>query len=349
MAKSEKTGDVKQARATIRDVARIAKVDPSLVSRIVNNDPKASASPATRQRVLDAVQELGYRANSAARMLKTARTQMIGLLLPDLANPMYSAIINGVEQRCKELGYGILIGDHAEGDSEKTFTDLLERGQVDGLLIASGTLSDTFLKKEILDHYKSVVVVNRRVKGVSASVTVNDELGASLAVDHLAQFGAKSIAGVFGPPNIDTTQRRRKGFESAATRNKLKQIVIEGDSWGMEAGRKAGLELLTKKARPDVVFVSTIMMGIGFIRAAHELGIRIPNEVRVAALHDSDIANYLTPSLTTIHLPTVEMGSQSVDLLLRIIGGGMPGHLIVDTPPILVVRDSSAKPKRQIV
>jgi LacI family transcriptional regulator len=349
MAKSKKTGDVKQARATIRDVARIAKVDPSLVSRIVNNDPKASASPATRQRVLDAVQELGYRANSAARMLKTARTQMIGLLLPDLANPMYSAIINGVEQRCKELGYGILIGDHAEGDSEKTFTDLLERGQVDGLLIASGTLSDTFLKKEILDHYKSVVVVNRRVKGVSASVTVNDELGASLAVDHLAQFGAKSIAGIFGPPNIDTTQRRRKGFESAATRNKLKQIVIEGDSWGMEAGRKAGLELLTKKARPDVVFVSTIMMGIGFIRAAHELGIRIPNEVRVAALHDSDIANYLTPSLTTIHLPTVEMGSQSVDLLLRIIGGGMPGHLIVDTPPILVVRDSSAKPKRQIV
>jgi LacI family transcriptional regulator len=349
MAKSEKTGDVKQARATIRDVARIAKVDPSLVSRIVNNDPKASASPATRQRVLDAVQELGYRANSAARMLKTARTQMIGLLLPDLANPMYSAIINGVEQRCKELGYGILIGDHAEGDSEKTFTDLLERGQVDGLLIASGTLSDTFLKKEILDHYKSVVVVNRRVKGVSASVTVNDELGASLAVDHLAQFGAKSIAGIFGPPNIDTTQRRRKGFESAATRNKLKQIVIEGDSWGMEAGRKAGLELLTKKARPDLVFVSTIMMGIGFIRAAHELGIRIPNEVRVAALHDSDIANYLTPSLTTIHLPTVEMGSQSVDLLLRIIGGGMPGHLIVDTPPILVVRDSSAKPKRQIV
>lgn len=348
MAKSEKTSNIKQARATIRDVARIAKVDPSLVSRIVNNDPKASASPATRQRVLDAVAELGYRANSAARMLKTARTQMIGLLLPDLANPMYSAIIAGVEQRCKELGYGILIGDHAEGDSEKTFTDLLERGQVDGLLIASGTLSDTFLKKVILNHYKSVVMVNRRVKGVSASVTVNDELGASIAVDHLAQFGAKSIAGIFGPPNIETTQRRRKGFESSATRNKLKQIVIERNSWGMEAGRKAGLELLTKKTRPDVVFVSTIMMGIGFIRAAHELGIQIPNEVRVAALHDSDIANYLTPSLTTIHLPTVEMGSQSVDLLLRIIGGGMPGHLIVDTPPVLVERDSTAKPKRQI-
>lgn len=346
MAKDEKKSNLTQTRATIRDVARIAKVDPSLVSRIVNNDPKASASPATRQRVLNAVQELGYRANSAARMLKTARTQMIGLLLPDMANPMYSSIITGVEHRCKELGYGILIGDHAEGNSEKTFTDLLERGQVDGLLIASGTLSDTFLKQEILDQYKSVVMVNRRVKGVSASVTVNDELGASIAVDHLAQFGAQTIAGIFGPSNIDTAQRRRKGFESAALRNKLKQIVIEESSWGMEAGRRAGLELLTKKKSPDVVFASTIMMGIGFIKAAHELGVTIPDKIRVAALHDSDIANYLTPSLTTIHLPTAEMGSQSVDLLLRIISGGMPSHLIVDTAPVLIARESTSMPER---
>lgn len=152
MANDGKSTDFKQVRATIRDVARIAKVDPSLVSRIVNKDPKASASPATRKRVLDAVEELGYRANSAARMLKTAQTQMIGLMLPDMANPMYAAIILGVEQRCKELGYGILLGDHAEGNSEKIFTDLLERGQVDGLLIASGILSDTFLKKKFLTN-----------------------------------------------------------------------------------------------------------------------------------------------------------------------------------------------------
>ena len=128
MATKKDVGRVKPARATIRDVARIAKVDASLVSRIVNNDPKASASAATRQRVLDVVAELGYRANSAARMLKTARTQMIGLLLPDLANPMYSAIVSGVEKRCSEIGYGVLLGDHAEGQTEKTFADLLERG-----------------------------------------------------------------------------------------------------------------------------------------------------------------------------------------------------------------------------
>lgn len=348
MVKESKSTDRNQARATIRDVARIAKVDPSLVSRIVNNDPKASASEATRKRVLAAVEELGYRANSAARMLKTARTQMIGLLLPDMANPMYASIISGVEQRCKELGYGVLLGDHAEENTEKTFTELLESGQVDGLLIASGILSDSFLKRQVLDRNQSVVLVNRRVRGVPSSVIVNDELGSSLAVEHLSISGSRLIAGIFGPPNIDTAQRRRKGFEEAAKKHHLKQIVIEMPSWGMNAGREAGINLLSRKIKPDAVYASTIMMGIGFLRAAYELGVKIPKDVRVVAMHDSDIANYLAPRLTTVHMPTTEMGSQAVDLLLRLIGGGSPSHLIVDTSPILVVRDSSLLTKEKI-
>ena len=331
----------KPQRATIRDVARLANVDPSLVSRIVNNDPKASASVATRKRVLDVVEELGYRANSAARMLKTARTQMIGLLLPDFSNPMYSAIISGVERRCTEIGYGVLLGDHAEGNSEKTFTNLLESGQVDGLLIASGTLSDSFLKNQILNHHDSVVMINRRVRGAAASVTAKDELGAELAVQHLSQYGTKSIVGLFGPQNIDTAQRRKKGFESAATKLGLKHQSIEVSPWGMEGGRTVGVEILKNKVLPDAVFASTIMMGIGFLRAAHELSIKIPEDVRVVALHDSSIADYLTPSLTTVNLPTIEMGMQAVDLLVRIMNGGSPTHLVVNDLPTLTIRESS--------
>ena len=338
-------GDLSKAkppRATIRDVARLAKVDPSLVSRIVNNDPKASASVATRKRVLEVVEELGYRANSAARMLKTARTQMIGLLLPDFANPMYTAIISGVEKRCSEIGYGVLLGDHAEGNSEKTFTNLLESGQVDGLLIASGTLSDSFLKNEVLNHHDSVVMINRKVRGAAASVTVKDELGAELAVQHLSQYGTKTIVGIFGPQNIDTAQRRKKGFESAATKLGLKHQSIEVTSWGMEGGRKIGVELLKNKVLPDAVFASTLMMGIGFLRAAHELSISIPNDVRVVALHDSSIAEYLTPSLTTVNLPSIEMGIQSVDLLVRIMNGGSPTNLVINDLPTLTIRESSS-------
>lgn len=330
-------------RATIKDVAKLAKVDPSLVSRIVNNNPKASASTETRKRVLDAVAKLGYRANSAARMLKTARTQMIGLLLPDMSNPMYSSIISGVENRCAELGYGLLIGDHAEGNSDKTFNDLLEKGQVDGLLIASGTLSDSFLKKEVLDKYRPVVMVNRRVQGLAGSVTVNDELGASLAVGQLALSKPKLIAGIFGPSNIDTAQRRRIGFINACTKRGIKNLIIEETTWGMRAGYEAGLKLLQRKNPPDGIFASTIMMGIGLLRAAYELNISIPHSLQVVAMHDSDVANFLTPSLTTVHMPTIEMGSQSVDLLLRVIDGASASHLIVDIDPYLVVRQSSTK------
>jgi hypothetical protein len=122
--------------------------------------------------------------------------------------------------------------------------DLLERGQVDGLLIASGILSDSFLKNEVLNHHDSVVMINRKVKGASASVIVKDELGAELAVEHLSQSGTKTIVGIFGPQNIDTAQRRKKGFETAAEKFGIKHQSIEAASWGMEEGRKIGVELL---------------------------------------------------------------------------------------------------------
>jgi LacI family transcriptional regulator len=254
---------------------------------------------------------------------------------------MYSAIISGVEKRCAEIGYGVLLGDHAEGNSEKTFTDLLESGQVDGLLIASGTLPDSFLKNNILNHHASVVMINRRVRGADASVIVKDELGAELAVQHLSQYGTKTIAGIFGPRNVDTAQRRKKGFENAAEKFGLKHQSIEVSSWGMEDGRRVGVELLSKKILPDAVFASTIMMGIGFLRAAHEMSIKIPEDLRVVALHDSSIANYLTPSLSTVNLPSTAMGAQAVDLLVSMMNGGSPRNMVVSDLPTLTIRESS--------
>jgi LacI family transcriptional regulator len=187
-------------------------------------------------------------------------------------------------------------------------------------------------------------MINRKVKGASASVIVKDELGAELAVEHLSQSGTKTIVGIFGPQNIDTAQRRKKGFETAAEKFGIKHQSIEAASWGMEEGRKIGVELLSKKVLPDAVFASTIMMGIGFLRAAHELSVKIPEDVRVVALHDSSIANYLIPSLTTVNLPTIEMGMQAVDLLVRIMNGGSPSNLVVSDLPTLTIRESSSPP-----
>ena len=176
-------------RATLRDVAALAKVDASLVSRVINGDPKAGAAPQTRQRIIDAVEQLDYRPNVAARGLRMARTWTIGVLVPSVTNPMYADVIAGAEGRAQELGYGVVFRTHVEGEREDTFTRLLQQGRVDGLIVASGLLRDAFMRRIASGQSGPVVLVNRRVNRVKASVIVDDAAGAALATRHLLDNG----------------------------------------------------------------------------------------------------------------------------------------------------------------
>ncbi|HSY88813.1 MAG TPA: LacI family DNA-binding transcriptional regulator, partial [Verrucomicrobiae bacterium] len=192
-------GGRERKRITIRDVAARAGVDASLVSRVLNDHPKASAGPATRERILEAARSLGYQPNLAARSLRMARTWTLGLMLPNLTNPLYAAIARAAEGRAQERGFGLVFGTHVEGEAEATFTRLLQQGRVDGLLTASGVLGDAFIRRFANGEQGPVVMLNRRVRGVRAAVTVDDAAGAALAVRHLAELGHTQIAGIFGP------------------------------------------------------------------------------------------------------------------------------------------------------
>lgn len=328
-------------RVTIRDVASMAGVDVSLVSRVVNDHPKASAAPETRARIMQAVQQLGYRANPVARGLRMARTFTIGLLLADLSNPMYAAVISGAEDEALRNGFALLIGTHHEGGSESTFARLLDQGRVDGLLVASGLKRDAFIRQVATSGAGPVVLVNRRVRGVAASVVVDDARGTGLAVDHLVGFGHTDIAGLFGPTHIDTSQRRRAGFESACKRAGIAGVSVTCHSWNAEAGYLAARELLARPDPPTAIFASTFLMGIGVLRAAREARIPVPRRLSVVALHDSDLGDYLDPPLTAIAMPSWQMGAAAVDLLVDVLGGGAPRHVVVPDAPVLVRRASS--------
>ena len=330
-------------RPTIKDVARIVGVDPSLVSRVVNNDPKASASPATRQRILDVVEKLGYSASVMARGLRTARTWTIGLLLPDLTNPMYASIVRGAETEALAREFGIVIGTHIEGEREESLTRLLQQRRVDGLLVASGVLRDGFMRQVATNGAGPVVLVNRRVRGVTASVVVDDAAGARTAAEHLTSLGHRKIAGLFGPSAIDTTLRRRKGFEQACSAAGIKPTVVELTSWGSEHGYHGAQALLTKSGRPTAIFASTLAIGIGVLRAAREMSIEVPRQLSVVALHDAEIADYLAPPLTTVVMPSEKMGACAVDLLVSMIGGGSPRQVFIKDAPTLIVRSSTAR------
>lgn len=330
-------------RATIRDVARVARVDPSLVSRILNGNPKGSAAPATRQRIFDAAISLGYEPSLAARSLRMSKAFTLGLLLPNISNPVYASIFGGVESRALELGYGVALGTHSEeGGGEATFTRALEQGRVDGLLIASGALRDSSLRLMAQSGRGPIIMVNRRVDGFSSSVVIDDAAGAALATQHLIDLGHKEIAGIFAPTHVDTAERRRAGFLAACQEASVDPTVIEVPGWDEAAGYRATAELL-ERSRPTALFVSALLMGVGALAAVRDAGLRCPEDVSVVALHENSLAKYTYPGLTTVSMPTYELGIAAVEELLELIDKKTGHHRMLDTKPHLVIRASTAR------
>lgn len=343
MTRDFKLAANKSRRPTLRDVANLAGVDPSLVSRVVSNDPRSTASAKTANRIMAAVHTLGYKPNLVARGLRISRTSTLGLLLPGLNNPMYNEVVIGAEQRALELGYGVVIGIHTDGAPVNYFTRLLEEGRVDALLIASGVFTDEFMRGIANSGNGPVVMVNRRVKGVKASVIVDDTSAAAMAVEHLVGLGHKHIAGLFGPATIDTTRRRRMGYQSVMKRHNLKLIDIEMPSWGIKDGQRATNEILMRHPQVTALFASTLLMGVGAIRASVDLGRKVPGSVSVIALHDSEIAEFFDPSISTVRLPSREMGARAVDLAISMIEGGEAQSIMVKSPIDLVARNSAQR------
>jgi LacI family transcriptional regulator len=331
-------------RATIRDVAALAGVDASLVSRVLNHNPKANAAVATRQRILDAAGKLGYHPNVAARSLRTAKTWTLGLLLPNLSNPIYAAIAHASERRAQERGYGLVFGTHVQGEEEATFARMMQQRRVEGLLTASGALDDVFLKRIANRAVGPVVMLNRRVPGVRASITVDDAAGAALATNHLVELGHKKVAGIFGPNTIDTTRRRRAGFSKAARQAGIDAVFVDSTGLDLKSGTVAADQIFRDYPEVTGIFASTFAIATGVLRAGRQAGVRIPEDLSLIALHDSDLADYFNPPLTTVRLPVEEMAGRAVDLLLELIEGAAPRNIVVRTAPILITRESTRRP-----
>jgi LacI family transcriptional regulator len=339
-------------RPKLRDVAERAGVDASLVSRVLNDHPKASAGAATRLRILEAARELGYQPNVAARGLRTAKTWTLGLLLPNLTNPMYATIARSCARRAQERGYGLVFGTHVEDADAETFARMMRQGRVDGLLTASGMLGDSFLRKIANGGTGPLVMLNRRVRGVRSFVTVDDAAGAAMATRHLAELGHREVAGIFGPGAIDTTVRRLAGFEVAGRQAEIRLTRIDVSGLDPAAGELAANKIFREHPRVTGIFASTFAIATGVLRAGRLAGVRIPDDISLVALHDSELADYLAPALTTVRLPVEEMAARAVDLLVDLIDGGGDIGAMVRTPPILIARESTSrvkKSRRQIV
>jgi LacI family transcriptional regulator len=330
----------------LADVAKAAGVNTSTVSRVLNRDASVSIRPQTRERIVAAARDLNYRPNAFARGLKLARTMTLGLVIPNLAYPVNAEIIKGAQRRAAAAGYVILLADSDEffqaGDA---YERLLLEGRVDGLLIASASLSEELLV-ELGSFRLPFVLVNRRVRKVGPSVTADDSAGMRLAIEHLLGLGHRRIGYITGPPDADTAKRRLAGFRAALTSARLRfsrEMVVEA-SVEEESGFKAMIELLERRPTPTAVAVWSLGAAIGALAGAKRHGVRVPADLSLVAFHDVPIAAYLDPPLTTVRMPLREMAEVAVELLLGAVRGEPVRSTVLRTRPGLVERASTAPP-----
>ena len=314
------------------------------MSRVLNNDPTVTIREATRERILAAARELDYRPNAFARGLKLARTMTIGMTIPNLAYPVNAEIIRGAERRAAAAGYVILLADAEEflqaGDAYRML--LLEQ-RVDGLLIASGSTNEPVLE-QLAGQGLPIVLVNRRVERVGPSVTVDDARGTELAVEHLADLGHRRIAHLAGPADADTARRRLQGFRAAMRAAGLRvpaPYVVE-TPLDEEGGLQATQRLLSLDRPPTALVAWSLAAAVGALAAARRAGVSVPQELSVVGFHDAPIAAYLDPPLTTVRMPLAEMAERSVEILIRIVEREPAESVVIESPPVLVPRGSTA-------
>jgi LacI family transcriptional regulator len=331
-------------KVTLSDVATLAGVDRSVVSRVINDDPNLSIRPQTRQRVLDTIEKLDYRPNAAARSLRTARAFMFGLFIPDFANPVYAEIIKGAEIAAGNLGYALMTASSAGVRLGRDhYIDLLAQGRVDGMLFAGDESGHD------LERFRALrlpwVLVNRRLEGSRRYVILDDERGSQLAVEHLIALGHRRIAHIAGPETADTARRRRAGYASAMTSAGLPvdpRLIVHAD-YTPAGGTVAMSALLAQAERPTAVLVANVASAVGALHAAHALGLSVPADVSVIAIHDMPLASHLVPALTTVRMPLSELGRRAIDLLATREPGDDITEIVTE-PVDVIVRESTAPP-----
>lgn len=327
---------------TMRDVAERAGVDPSVVSRLLNEDPRLSISPQTRERVLKAIEELDYRPNLAARALRTSRTGLVAVMLPDLSNPVYAQLLDAIHARASAAGYGIVHAQtHQVMDQSADVSDLLRR--VDGLLVAAGTFPRDLMRR-LSALPIPTVVMNRATRSVACSIVIDDRAGSALVAEHLLELGHRSFAVLIGSNNDGVGTARLRAFSSAVEPAGATVTPIIAEGFSARDGYEATRSFLRTEVGATAMFAVNFMLGIGALRSAHDLGVDVPSALSVAALHESELAAFMTPSLTTVQMPMAEVGGTAFDELLALLKGADGGTRrikTIRTPPRLLAREST--------
>jgi LacI family transcriptional regulator, galactose operon repressor len=330
---------------TIRDVAKRAQVAPITVSRVIN--ASGYVSDKTRERVLAAVDELGYVPNTLARSLRLKKTHTLALALTDITNPFWTTVARGVEDAAHAAGFVVVLCNTDESESKQNeYLSALVQQRVDGILLVPAR-SDAKAVKWVQGHSTPIVVLDRRVPHTGVDVVRGDsEQGAYRLVQHLISLGHRQIAALSGPQDVSTSRDRVAGFCRAMAEAEL-EIRPEWIRYGhfsQDSGLEMTRELYATEPVPTALFGGNNFIAIGALRVLRELGLRVPGDVSVVSFDDPTSDLVIEPFLTVADQPAYEMGRQATDLLLSRLSGSAPaGYREIVLPSRIIVRQSSGK------
>lgn len=331
--------------ATLRSVAQAVGVHVSTASRALNPATRHLVAPEVADRIAAAARLQGYRGHAGAAALRTRRSGLVGIVVPDIANPVFGPILGGLEEALSQEGYSVLVANAASAARQGEAVDELLRRRVDGLVLATVAERDEILTRCIASGVPTVLV-NRAEERERASAAVSDDrLGLRLAVTHLVALGHREIGYLGGPEHLSTGLLRRRGYEDAMAEAGLPRGPVSiASAYSRDAGRIAAAALLAA-GTPTAIATANDLLALGAYEALRDRGLSCPGDVSVTGHNDMPLVDMIDPPLTTVRIPQDAIGRLAADLVVRRIAEpGEPArrHTVA---PHLITRRSTA-PRR---
>lgn len=329
---------------TLKDVARHAGVHPSTASRCLDPTQMGRIGEQTRERVLRAARALSYRPHPEASNLRRRRSHSVGVLIPDLTNPINAMLLRGISDKLESEDYTSVIFETR--DSEERLDQALEGlkdRRVDGVVSTAARHGDGRRLREFMRAGTPVVFAARDISGVQATrVLADDFRGGALAAEHLLSLGHRRIGQITGPADVAAFVERTRGLRAGLLESGVsaEPATAGAASGSVEEGRAAMVRLLRAEHAPTAIFAHNDLLAIGAIAALHEARLRCPDDVSVIGYNDTPLTEYLAPALSTVRLPAVEIGQLAAERLLAALHEDAT-PTVVSLQPRLIIREST--------
>jgi LacI family transcriptional regulator len=342
---------MKRNKLTIRDIAKMAEVSHTTVSRVLNNDPRVREE--TKTRILRIVKECDFQPDPRARSLAMQRSKLIGLIVPDIRNPFFAEMARGIEDKANQKGYNVIFCSTDEKPERmEDYVKLMMKAGVDGLIFATARHHEPVVEKLINERFP-VVLVGRKLRGEDFNYVVFDNFkGAYEITTHLINLGYRKIAIIIGPSKFSTASDRLRGYQKALKDHDIninQDYIVQGP-FKRETGYKGTKRLLKMKDRPEAIFGGTDYIAMGAIDAVSEMGLIIPEDIALVGFDDTEFSSMHKISLTTVAQRKYRMGHLAIQILIENLESERRdySHKIIVEPQIIIRESCGHKLQKNI-